>query len=74
MATDIVQAILAVFGDISEWIIQALLDLTGLFWSANGTGEGFSLTFFGVMAVVGLGISVIFLLIRVIQNFLHLRS
>lgn len=74
MATDIVSAILSVFGDISEWIIATLMSLTDLFWQQTTTGDGYQLTFFGVMAVVSVGIGLIFLLIRVIQNFIKLRS
>ena len=70
---DIANAILAVFSDISTWISGNLLDLVQLFWTPLDNGGG-NLTFFGTLAVISLGISVIFLLIRVIQNFLHLRS
>ena len=73
MQTVLIQAIFEVWDNISEWIILHLTGLVDLFWTANGDGGG-SLTFFGVLAVVGLGISVIFLLMRIIQNFLHLRG
>lgn len=58
-----------VFDEISEWITGAITDLQALFYNAE-TG----LTFMGTLAVIGLGIGLIFLIIGVIQNFLRLRS
>lgn len=69
MENSILTAILAVFTALFEWLIESLTAVVGLFWVA-GTG----LTFFGVLAIVSLGIAIFFLLIRVIQNFLHFRS
>lgn len=69
MENSILSAILAVFTAIFTWIIGALESVVSVFWVA-GTG----LTFFGVLAVVALGISIFFLLIGVVQNFLHFRS
>ena len=71
-SSNVVQAILDVFGDISEWIILQLSNITDIFWVQ--TGDSYSLTFLGVLAIIALGISVIFLLMRVIQNFLHFRG
>lgn len=67
----IVTAILAVFSDIGDWIVQALQDLMGIFWTS---ADGGSLTFLGVLAVCGLGFSVIFLIIGIIQRFLHFKG
>ena len=69
MVTDVMTAILAVFSGIGDWFVEFLPTLYALFWSAEA-----GLTFLGVLAVMGLGIAVIFLLIRVIQNFLHFRG
>ena len=69
MSNSILTAILAVFTALFDWLITALDSVVSLFWSTS-TG----LTFFGVLAVVALGISIFFLLIRVVQNFLHFRS
>lgn len=60
--------ILEVFDSIATWITSAVQNLIPMFWSADG------LTFLGVLAVAGLSISVIFLIIGVIQNFLHFRG
>ncbi len=67
--SDILTAILAIFTAVGEWFVTALPKLTAIFYVAE-TG----LTFFGVMAVAGLAISVIFLLFGVVQKFLHFRG
>lgn len=67
-ASSILTAILAVFTAIGEWIGTAVTALVPMFYA-----EG-ALTFLGTLAVAGLGFSVIFLVIGVIQNFLHFRG
>lgn len=66
---DILTAILAVFSAVGEWITGAVTDLIPMFYVAE-TG----LTFLGVLAVAGLAFSVIFLVMGIIQNFLHFRG
>lgn len=61
----IVSAVTGVFSEIGSWITSTINDLTVLFY-ADG-----SLTFLGVLAVCGLAFSVVFLLIGIIQRFLH---
>ena len=68
MSLSILASVLEVFTQISTWLIGALQNVVDLFWS-NG-----ELTFYGVLAVAALGISVFFLLVRIVQNFLHFRS
>ena len=65
----IVDSILNVFGDLGVWIVSQLNALTAIFWDPE-TG----LTFLGVLAVCGLGFSVVFLIIGIIQKFLHFRG
>lgn len=65
----IINSILELFTDISEWLVTTIPSLMEMFYVAE-TG----LTFLGALAVAGLAISVIFLLIGVIQNFLHFRA
>lgn len=62
--------ILDVFLGIGGWIATAVTSLIGIFYSA----EAGMLTVIGVLSVASLAISVIFLLIGVIQNFMHFRS
>ena len=62
----VLTAILAVFTMIAEWIGTAVSTVMPMFYVAE-TG----LTFLGVLAVAGLAFSVVFLIIGVIQRFLH---
>lgn len=66
--TTVLTAILAVFTAIGEWIGTAVQTLIPMFYVAE-TG----LTFIGVLAVAGLGFSVIFLLLNTIKDFLRFR-
>ena len=68
MTASIITAITAVFTAIGDWIVSAVEQLQPMFWS----GEG--LTFLGVLAVCGLAFSVVFLIIGIIQRFLHFRG
>lgn len=67
--TTVLTAILSVFLSVGEWIADAVAALTPMFWVAE-TG----LTFLGTLAVAGLAFSVAFLIIGLIQNFLHFRG
>ena len=66
MATSILEAIFAVFSAVGTWIGTAVQSLIPMFYVPE-TG----LTFLGVLAVASLGFSVIFLIIGIIQRFLH---
>ena len=63
-------AITDVFDEIGTWIQSSVTSMTSLFYNAADS----SLTFLGVLAVTGLAFSVVFLIIGIIQNFLHLRG
>lgn len=62
----ILTAITDVFTAISTWIVEAVGGVMPMFYVAE-TG----LTFLGVLAVAGLAFSVVFLLIGIVQRFLH---
>lgn len=68
MTASVITAITAVFTAIFEWIITAIELVVPVFYGAEG------LTFMGVLALVALGISIFFLILGLIQNFLHFRS
>ena len=68
MTASVVSAITAVFTAIIEWVITAITSVVAVFW----TGE--ALTFLGVLALLALAISIFFLLMGLIQNFLHFRG
>lgn len=70
----ILEAVLAVFMGVGEWISTAVTSLIPMFWTAAEGGTGGELTFLGVLAVAGLAFSVVFLIIGLIQNFLHFRG
>ena len=66
----VVTAITGVFTEIANWISTTIPSITEVFYDA----EAGSLTFLGVLAVVALGISIFFLLMGLVQNFLHFRG
>lgn len=66
---DVLQEVLSVFSDVSSWISSAVTSLLPMFYTAES-----GLTLIGVLAVAGLSISVTFLLIGVITNFLQFRA
>lgn len=66
--------ITTVFSEIITWIVDAMSDVLAIFYTSGGTSGSGSLTFLGVLAVAGLAISVFFLIMGVIQNFLHFRG
>lgn len=66
---NILTSITSVFTAMGEWFVDIMPTLLGIFWQAE-TG----LTILGYLAVASLAISVIFLIIGVIQNFLHFRG
>lgn len=67
--TSVLSAVLEVFSSVGTWIAEAVQNLIPMFYVAE-TG----LTFLGVLAVAGLAFSVVFLVMGIIQNFLHFRG
>lgn len=63
-----------VWTDVMEWITTSLASVQSVFYAAPAGGSDAELTFLGILAVVGVAIGIAFLLIGVIQNFLHLRG
>lgn len=66
---NVITAITGVFTAVGEWITSTIPNVVQVFYTAE---EG--LTFLGTLAVVALGISVFFLIMGLIQNFLHFRG
>lgn len=66
---NVLTEVFSVFTQVIQWIVTAVTAVIPMFY-AESTG----LTFLGVLAVAGLAISVTFLVIGVIQNFLHFRG
>lgn len=71
----VLDQVLDVFMTVGEWIPDAVEKLVPIFWTAPTTegGDG-TLTFMGVLACCGLGFSVIFLCLGIIQRFLRFGS
>lgn len=65
----VLESVTSVFTEMAEWVSTTLPTLSSIFYDAE-TG----LTFIGTLSVAGLALSVFFLLMGVIQNFLHFRS
>lgn len=75
MSDTVLGSILAVFDAIGEWFSMFVPTLFGLFWTPGVTsGDPGELTFLGVLAVASLAISIVFLVVGLIQNFLHFRG
>lgn len=74
MENTVLNAVLDVFSAIGEWFSDFVPTLFSLFWTPGAAGEPGALTFLGVLAVAGLAFSVVFLVIGLIQNFLHFRG
>lgn len=65
----VLSTIFDVFSEVSSWIVEAVTGIIPMFYTAES-----GLTFLGVLAVASLAISVVFLLIGIVQNFLHFRG
>lgn len=65
----VITSITGVFSAIMDWMASAIADITPIFYVAE-TG----LTFIGTLTIIGLSISIFFLLVGVISSFLHLRG
>ena len=61
-------SITEVWTDVMEWITTALGSVQTVFYAND------QLTFLGTLSVIGVSIGVGFLIIGVVQNFLHLRG
>ena len=61
--------ITSVWTEIMEWLVTAINSVQSVFVSSEGT-----LTFLGTLSIIGVAMGVAFLVIGVIQNFLHLRG
>lgn len=65
----VLDSVLEVFTSVGGWISTNVSTLMPMFYTSEG-----GLTFLGVLAVAGLSFSVVFLLLGLIQNFLHFRG
>lgn len=70
----IITAMTTVFDAVFNWIKTAITSCIEVFYTAGSGEAGGQLTFLGVLALIALAISIFFLLVGLIQNFLHLRG
>lgn len=68
MTGTVLTAVLDTLEAVASWVVESMGTLTSMFYGAEG------LTFYGILAVAGLGISVCLLFLSIIQNFLHFRG
>lgn len=66
--------ITTVWTEIMTWVTTSLTSVQSIFYTPGASGAAGSLTFLGVLAVIGVAIGVAFLIIGVVQNFLKLRG
>lgn len=64
----IITNILAVLTAVAEWFVQTVDTATGMFWNEAEQ----TLTAIGGLGVIGLGIAVILLVLRLIGDYLRL--
>lgn len=60
--------ILEIWTGILTWFSSSMTSITSLFYTESG------LTFLGCLCVVGVGISLVMLIINVVKDFLQLRA
>ena len=70
----IITAMTSVFDSVFTWIKSAVTSCLELFYTKGAGDAQGELTILGVLAIIGLAISLFFLLVGLIQNFLHLRG
>lgn len=70
----IITAMTTVFDAVFTWIKSAITSCIQVFYTAGSGENPGQLTFLGVLALIALAISIFFLLVGLIQNFLHLRG
>ena len=70
----IITAMTTVFDAVFTWVKSAITSCIEVFYTAGSGDSAGQLTFLGVLALIALAISIFFLLVGLIQNFLHLRG
>lgn len=65
----VIDQVTGVFSSIGSWISESLPKIVTIFYDSTS-----GLTFLGTLAVCGLAVSVFFLLMNIVQNFLHFRG
>ena len=66
-----ITSILAVWEEILQFFTDNFPSVQSMFWDTAGGGQ---LTLLGTLCVINVAIGVFFLIMGVIQNFIHLRT
>ena len=66
---ELITSITSVFTEVFGWLQTALTTVSSLFYSST---EG--VTLFGILALMGLGISIFLLIVSIISNFFRFRG
>lgn len=61
-----------IWTEIIAWVVASIETLAGIF--VTESAGAYSLTFMGEIAMISLGIGVVFLVLRFIENKLHFRG
>lgn len=69
-----VSAMTTVWSSIFEWLIDAIGDVIPIFWDATANSGAGALTLLGTLAIIALGISIFFLIMGLVQRFIHLAG
>lgn len=65
----IIETVLGVFTSVATWLMGALEDVIALFWNTTS-----GLTFFGMLALIPLGISIVMMLFAIVRSYLNFRA
>lgn len=69
-----VAAMTTVWDSIFSWLVGAINDIIPIFWDATANSNAGGLTLLGTLAIIALGVSIFFLLMGLIQRFIHLAG
>ena len=68
-----IEGILTIWEAVIGFFTDNFPSIQNMFWNDAGSGQG-SLTILGILCVINVAVGVFFLIMGVIQNFLHLRT
>ena len=66
-------AILGLWGKVLEWIVTSIGKLVPIFANVTETGAFESLTLIGEVTFISLGVGIVFLVLRFVENKLHFK-
>lgn len=73
MIDTIVNAVSSLLEGLSSGFANVVSNISGMFWTPGVDGGTGNLTILGVFALVGLGMSIIYFVIRLVINFVKTR-